>query len=65
MAEKKFLNPIARIVLCSLGMLIMGYFLVPAIQSGAFDDRLTIVRGLVFLAFGILLVRSIGEVRRQ
>jgi hypothetical protein len=64
MVEKKFLNPIAKIVLCSLGMLIMGYFLFPALQSGSFDDRLTIVRGLVFLAFGVLLIRSIGEVRR-
>ena len=65
MAGKKFLNPIVKIALCSLGMVLMGYFLVPAIQSGNFDDRLTIVRALVFLVFGFLLVRSIGEVSRR
>lgn len=60
MAGKKFLNPIGKIILCLIGMLVMGYFLLPAIQSGDYDDRMTIVRGLVFLAFTILLVRSIA-----
>lgn len=62
MAGKKFLNPVGRIILCAIGMLVMGYFLLPAIQSGDYSDRITIVRGLVFLAFGFLLVRSIAQV---
>lgn len=61
MAGKKFLNPIGKMILCLIGMLVMGYFLLPAIQSGDYDDRMTIVRGIVFLAFSILLVRSIAE----
>jgi len=64
MAGKKFLNPFAKIILCAMGMLVMGYFLFPAIQSGDYYDRMTIVRGLVFLAFSFLLVRSIAEVWR-
>ncbi len=62
MAGKKFLNPIGKIILCLIGMLVLGYFLLPAIQSGDYDNGITIVRGLVFLAFAVLLIRSIAEV---
>ncbi|MDQ7781254.1 MAG: hypothetical protein RDU20_00150 [Desulfomonilaceae bacterium] len=65
MAGKKFLNPITRIVLCSIGMIVMGYFLLPAIQSGDYGDRTTIARALVFLAFGVLLIRSIAGIWRR
>lgn len=61
MAGKKFLNPIVKIALCAVGMVVTGYFLIPEIQSGNFNDRMTIVRAIVFLAFCILLVRSIGD----
>lgn len=61
MAGKKFLNPLVKIVLCAVGMVVMGYFLYLAAQSGTLTDRMTIVRGLVFLGFTYLLAASIRE----
>jgi len=61
MAGKKFLHPLSKIILCAIGTFVVGYFLLSAIQSGDYHDRMTIVRGLVFLAFSFLLVRSISE----
>jgi len=61
MAGKKFLNPILKIVLCLVGMMLMGYFLYGSIQAGEPSDRVTIVRALVFLGFTYLLVQSIKD----
>ncbi|MFH1115276.1 MAG: hypothetical protein V1792_15305 [Pseudomonadota bacterium] len=63
MAGKKFLNPVGKIILCLIGMLVLGCFLLPAVQSGDYGGPITILRALVFLAFAVLLVRSIAEIR--
>lgn len=62
MAGKKFLNSYLKIVICSLGMAVMAYFLYPAMQSGEFSDKLNVIRGLVFIGFAYLLVQSVKEV---
>ena len=61
MTGKKFLNPTSKIILCALGMLIMAYFLYADLSAGAFNDRVTILRMLVFLGFAYLLVQSVRE----
>ncbi|MBI4965833.1 MAG: hypothetical protein HY913_21325 [Desulfomonile tiedjei] len=61
MAGNKFLNPYLKMVLCLLGMALMGYFLYPAVQAGEFSDHMTIVRALVFLGFSYLLMQSVRE----
>jgi hypothetical protein len=65
MAGNKFLNPLLKIVLCMLGMLAMGYFLYPEIESGNFSDNLTVIRALVFLGFTYLLVNSVRDILGQ
>lgn len=65
MAGAKFLNSILKIVLCAVGMTVMGYALYPSIEAEKFADALTIVRGLVFLGFGYLFVQSIRELLGQ
>ncbi len=62
MAGKNFLNPILKVAICVLGILVMGYFLYPSVVSGTVEDNLTIVRGLVFLGFAYLLVQSIKQI---
>jgi len=62
MAGKKFLNPIYKIILCSLGMFLMGYFIYMSYLSETMNDKLTIARVLVFLAFAYLLARSIQDI---
>lgn len=64
MQGKRFLNPIVKIVLCVAGMLTMGYFLYPVLLGSSPWDRLAIVRGLVFLGFTYLLIRSIRDLSR-
>ena len=61
MAGIKFLNPILRIVLCGAMMAVLGYYLYPVLKSGDVTERMTIIRGLVFLGFAYLLVQSLRE----
>ncbi len=61
MQGKSFLNPIVKIILCTIGMATMGYFLYPVLQSASPLDRLAVVRGLVLLGFTYLLVQSIKD----
>jgi hypothetical protein len=62
MAGNKFLNPILKIVICLIGMLVMGYFLYPSVKSGIIEDNLTVLRALVFLGFTYLMVQSIKQI---
>jgi hypothetical protein len=62
MAGKKFLNPLLKIVLCIVGMVILAYYASPAIMAGDFYDRMTLVRLGVFLGFTYLLVQSVREI---
>jgi hypothetical protein len=61
MAGKRFLNPYLKIMLCSAGMIVMGYFLYTSVWNGATYDHLTIARALVFLGFTYLLVQALRE----
>jgi hypothetical protein len=61
MAGIKFLNPALKIILCALGMTIIGYYLYDSILAGATNDRMTIVRVLVFLGFTYLMIKSALE----
>ena len=65
MAGLKFLNPMLKVVLCALGMAVMGYFIYESILSGSLDDRMTIVRALVFVGFMYLLLKSAAELIRH
>jgi hypothetical protein len=65
MAGAKFLNQQIKIAICAVGMLCMGYLLYPALAAGEVTDRITIGRGLVFLAFTFFLVRNLVEVLRR
>lgn len=61
MKGKSFLNPIVKIILCVTGMVTMGYFLYPVLLGATPWDRLAVVRGLVFLGFTYLFVKSVGD----
>ena len=63
MNGKKFLNPYAKVILCVLGILIIGYYVLIQIQSGLIYDNLLIfiIRVIVLLGFTYLLVRSIAD----
>ncbi|MBI5251958.1 MAG: hypothetical protein HY912_20895 [Desulfomonile tiedjei] len=65
MAGLRFLNPLLKVVLCLLGMGVMGFFLYESISSGTSDDRMTIVRALVFLGFAYLFVKAAADLVRQ
>lgn len=65
MEGKRFLSPIAKIILCAVGMVTMGYFLAPVVLNASPLDRLAIVRGVVFIGFTYLLIRSIREVSKR
>ena len=67
MNGKKILNPYAKVVLCALGMLCIGYYLFIQIQSGLTYDSLFvfIVRATVFLGFTYLLVRSVSDLLKS
>jgi hypothetical protein len=65
MAGARFLSEHVKILICILGMLCMGYLIYPAIAAGEFTDRLTVGRGLVFLAFAFFLVRNVANVVRR
>lgn len=65
MAGMKFLNPALKVLICALGMTIMGYFLYESLSTGALYDGMTIVRALVFIGFTYLLVKSVADLAVQ
>ena len=62
MAGIRFLNSYVKIAICVAGMACMGYFLYPAVWYGESADGLMVIRGLVFLGFTYLLIRSVQEI---
>jgi hypothetical protein len=62
MVSNKFLNPILRLVICAVMLVILGYYLYPAALAGDITDRMTMIRGLVFLGFTYLFVQSVREI---
>ena len=65
MAGKRLLNPIIKAFACTVGMIIMGLFTYPVLQSGNGLDFSFYIRLLVFFAFAYLLLQSLKQVLRQ
>lgn len=61
MAGKKFLNPYVKIILCSLGIVVMGYFLYQNIQAGELYVGTPLIRALAFVAFLYLLIQTLRD----
>jgi hypothetical protein len=64
MAGKKFLNPVLKATLCSIGIACMAYLLIPQVGSGGPYDYLTLVRALVLLGFVYLLIQTVKDILR-
>ena len=62
MAGKKFLNPVLKATLCSVGIVSMAYLLIPQVRSGGPYDYLTVARALVLLGFAYLLAKTVKDV---
>jgi hypothetical protein len=62
MPGNKFLNPLLKTVLCIVGMVVLAYHMSPSIMSGNLDDRMTLLRLVVFLGFTYLLVQSVRDI---
>jgi hypothetical protein len=61
MAKKEFLNPLLRIILCLLGMVVTGYYSYQSFLAGQVYTWEFALRFLVFLGFSFLLVASIEK----
>jgi|UniRef100_A0A7C4AT51 hypothetical protein len=61
MAGKKFLNPFLKAILCVIGVAVMGYYLLEAVQQGEALERLNLVRWLVLMGFAYLLYQSVKD----
>ncbi len=62
MAGDKFLNPILKATLCSIGIATMAYLLIVQIGSGGPYGHLAFARVLVLLGFLYLLVQSVRQI---
>jgi hypothetical protein len=58
MAKKEFLNPAIRALICAIGMIVMGYFIMQDLNAPGPLDRVTYVRIAVFGAFAYFLIRT-------
>ncbi|MCA1961332.1 MAG: hypothetical protein LDL33_11115 [Desulfomonile sp.] len=58
MAALKFLGIKTKVVICLLGIALMGYFLYQSIQEGFVADGITILRVIVLLGFAYFLVKN-------
>ena len=65
MAGDKFLNPILKATLCSVGTAIMAYVVAVQIASETPYDHLAFIRTIVLLGFLYLLVQSIRQIFRR
>jgi hypothetical protein len=62
MAGDKFLNPILKAALCSIGTVTMAYLVIAQIEAGGPYDHLAFARILVLLGFLYLLVQSVRQI---
>ncbi|MGO9120186.1 MAG: hypothetical protein ACLQPD_21550 [Desulfomonilaceae bacterium] len=65
MAGDKFLNPILKAALCSIGTVTMGYLVIAQIGAGGPYDHLAFARVLVLLGFLYLLAQSIRQILQR
>ncbi len=61
MAGKKFLNPVLKATLCSVGIVAMAYLLIPQVGSEGPYDYLMLARALVLLGFAYLLAKTLKD----
>ncbi len=64
MAGRSFLRPSVKVVICVIGMIVVGYFLYPSVARGDFDDKMTIARVIVFVGFGFFLFRNLAALAK-
>ena len=62
MAGDKFLNPILKAALCSIGTVTMAYLVIAQIGAGGPYDYLAFARVMVLMGFLYLLVQSIRQI---
>jgi hypothetical protein len=62
MAGLKFLGGQTKVVICVIGMALMGYYLYPSIQEGFVADGVTILRVMVFVGFAFFLVKNLQAI---
>ncbi len=62
MAGDKFLNPILKAALCSIGTVTLAYLVIAQIGAGGPYDYLAFARVMVLLGFLYLLVQSIRQI---
>jgi hypothetical protein len=69
MAGKKFLNPFIKIIICLLGLLILGYFshssLREVVLGDGSADKILVVRLFVMIGFLYLLAQSVREIMKK
>ena len=69
MAGKKFLNPFIKIIICLLGLFILGYFshasLRDVVLGDGSADKILVVRLLVMIGFLYLLAQSVREIIKR
>ena len=69
MAGKKFLNPLIKVIICLLGLLILGYFIHAPLRQVIFGDgtadKILVLRVLVMIGFLYLLAQSIREIIKR
>ena len=65
MAGDKFLNPILKAALCSIGIATMAYLVIAQIGAGGPYDYLAFARVMVLLGFLYLLVQSIRQILQR
>lgn len=65
MAGKQFIKRRFRIVICLLGMLVVGMTLYSELPERKLTDTVTLLRIGVFLGFAFFLTKSIVEILRR
>jgi hypothetical protein len=63
--SKQFLNPLLKIVLCIIGLAVVGYYLLASSTSVNLTEPLTILRALVVIGFLYLLVQSVLDLFKK
>lgn len=62
MAGLKFLGVHTKVMICVIGMALMGYYLYPSIEEGFVADTVTILRVIVFVGFAFFFARNVQAI---
>jgi hypothetical protein len=61
MSGKQFLNPAAKLIICLLMAVIMGYFFYLSMEAAEYYEKTTWIRGAVFFGFVYLFVNALRQ----